>query len=245
MSVKKYFYYRVGNEFYRARSILLLQAFLTLMIIIYENVFLEKLFTVSFFLQLIIYFLLYSFYFSSQKRLNYSFWGMSTIIILYLLQGVVFFLVTKYNPLLSLLNIISLTILLTNMYIMSQPLFYPRVQWWEYDFRYRGDLKIFIRLAGKTIEARITDFRREAGSIESFENFLLGDLLKIELNHDNKQLSIAAQVRTIKVYIPGRPIRYGVKFIFDQNFSRKNFKELKNAWDLYKNVKLREKFKAQ
>src|SRR3989338_8549186 len=125
MSVKKYFYYRVGNEFYRARSILLLQAFLTLMIIIYENVFLEKLFTVSFFLQLIIYFLLYSFYFSSQKRLNYSFWGMSTIIILYLLQGVVFFLVTKYNPLLSLLNIISLTILLTNMYIMSSPLFYP------------------------------------------------------------------------------------------------------------------------
>jgi hypothetical protein len=243
MNSNKRLFVAIGKDHIHARSVLMLQSFLTLMIILYENVYLEKLFTFSFFLQLLIFFSLYSFLFKAQKRLNYSFWGMSSIIILFLLQGIVFFLITKFNPLISLLNLLSLFLLLGNMYMMSSPLFYPRVQWWEYDFRYRGDLKVSILLENRKVDARITDIRRTLGSLESFENFNAGEILKFELDYNQRKFYFHAQIMTMKVHIPGRPVRYGLRFIFDKNFTKKEYKTLIKTWDDIKKVKIREKFK--
>lgn len=125
---------------------------------------------------------------------------------------------------------------------MSSPLFYPRVQWWEYDFRYRGDLKTMVKHQDKTYEARLTDLRRDAGCVELFENLSIDDTIKLEIDFNGKVYGISAIVKTITELLPGRPLRYGVKIDIKDVHHKNNFLDLKRSWSESNKVKLRRKF---
>lgn len=132
--------------------------------------------------------------------------------------------------------------LFINAYIMSSPLFYPRVQWWEYDFRYRGDLKVQVKYEGKSFEARLIDLRRSEASIEVFEDMELDKKCSIELEFEDDNYAVIAQIKTKKQIIPGRPLRYGVKISFSTPEQKKKFTHLEKLWNEQKKVKERRKF---
>src|SRR5690606_6656401 len=117
-------------------------------------------------------------------------------------------------------------------------LFFPRVQWWEYDFRYRGDLKIKIKHNGVLFPARLTDLRRSEACVEAFEDLKIKEVCNIEIELDEKVFSINGEIKTKKQIIPGRPLRYGIKIDFISQDQRKNFYELEKLWKNQKKVKV-------
>ncbi|MCO4755536.1 MAG: hypothetical protein KC478_13725, partial [Bacteriovoracaceae bacterium] len=140
------------------------------------------------------------------------------------------------------LGFLSGLFLSINCYIMSSPIFFPRVQWWEYDFRYRGDLKSLIKLPGRNIESRVTDLRRNAACVESFAPLDLGTSVELEVEHDGVVYIVPASIRTSKEYVKGRPIRYGIIFDLSDEHNKSQFQKLRKLWNRNKKVKIRNKF---
>ncbi|MEX0798983.1 MAG: hypothetical protein WD025_06045, partial [Bacteriovoracaceae bacterium] len=121
---------------------------LSVMVRTHERTFIEF----NFILEFSLLIALFNFYFKAQKQRNYSFWGISMLLGLYLLKVILKYTFIDYQIFILYLAFLAALFLFINCYIMSSPLFFPRVQWWEYDFRYRGDLKSFIKLPHKAIE---------------------------------------------------------------------------------------------
>lgn len=125
---------------------------------------------------------------------------------------------------------------------MSSPLFYPRVQWWEWDFRYRGDLKTIVKIGEKSFEGRVTDLRRGSGSIEAFDYIALDSVVTLEVTVDEKVYIVDAIVKTTKQVTPGRPIRYGMKFELSDDAVKETYTKIIKVWNESKKAKLRNKF---
>lgn len=196
----------------------------------------------NFLLEFVILCALFNFYFRAQKQRNYSFWGISLILGLYLLKVVLKYTFIDYQIFILYLSFLASLILIINCYIMSSPLYFPRVQWWEYDFRYRGDLKSYIKLSDKVIESRVTDLRRDAACVESFDRIDLDTSIELEVEHDGDVYVTPAKVKTSKETIKGRPIRYGIVFDLKNEKVRSDFSKLKKLWNRNKKVKIRRKF---
>ena len=204
----------------------------------HERTFIEFNFILEFFLLAA----LFNFYFKAQKQRNYSFWGISLLLGLYLLKIILKYTFIDYQMFLLYPALLAGLFLFINCYIMSSPLFYPRVQWWEYDFRYRGDLKSFIKLGETVIESRVTDLRRDAACVESFERLDLDTTIDLEVEHDNNVYLASATIKTSKEYVKGRPIRYGIVFDLENEKVKNEFNKLKKVWNKNKKVKIRKKF---
>lgn len=211
---------------------------LCLVVRTHERSFIEFNFLLEFFFLLATF----NFYFKAQKRRNYSFWGISTILGLYISRIVLKYTFIDYQVFILYLGFLAGVFLFINCYIMSSPIFFPRVQWWEYDFRYRGDLKSYIKLSDKMIESRVTDLRRDAACVESFEALDLDTKIDLEVEHEGKVYLVPAKIKTSKEYVKGRPIRYGIVFNLTEEDSKIEFNELKKIWNQNKKVKIRKKF---
>lgn len=173
---------------------------------------------------LIIFYRLFSI---TKRELFYSFWSFSLILILFFLDKIIFEFHESLE--IKLLYSIGLTLLLVEIYILSSPIYYPRVSWWEYDFRYRTDLKVLIRKEKVETEARVTDLRRNAGCIASFEEFKVGEDFEIE---SNKYFEGPLKVEIVskRIYSLGRPYSYGVKFTLDSEEKKNSYADLLNIW---------------
>lgn len=125
---------------------------------------------------------------------------------------------------------------------MSSPLYYPRVQWWEYDFRYRGELKARGKFQANEFDVRISDLRRNCASILSFESLPLGSKLKLEIPYENEVYNFSGTVKTLREVIPGRPISYGLTINLDGENIRKEIYKLEKIWKSKKKANLRQKF---
>ena len=211
---------------------------LCLVVRTHERTFIEFNFLLEFFFLVATF----NFYFKAQKQRNYSFWGISLILSLYVLRIVLKYTFIDYQVFILYLGFLAGLFLSINCYIMSSPIFFPRVQWWEYDFRYRGDLKSFIKLPGKNIESRVTDLRRDAACVESFVPLDLGTNIELEVEHDGVVYLVPASIRTSKEYVKGRPIRYGIVFNLTEEYNKSQFQKLKKLWNKNKTVKIRRKF---
>lgn len=211
---------------------------LSVMVRAHEKTFIEF----NFVLEFLLLVALFNFYFKAQKQRNYSFWGISLILGLYLLKVILKYTFIDYQIFILYLSFFAALFLFINCYIMSSPLFFPRVQWWEYDFRYRGDLKSFIKLPKKAIESRVTDLRREAACVESFERLELDTKIELEVEHENVVYVAPATIKTSKEYVKGRPIRYGIVFDLTKEQVKNDFGKLKKLWNKNKKVKIRRKF---
>lgn len=203
----------------------------------------KSLITFGFIFEFVVLVFIFRAHFKSIENKNFTYWGVNFLLVIYVLRMILQYTFIEYNVMILYVSVLSLTALAINSYIMSSPLFYPRVQWWEYDFRYRGDLKARAEIENEVFKSRLIDLRREVCCIELFENIPLESKIKVAVNYEGKIYPLEGIVKTSRQDIPGRQIRYGVKLMTDDLDIKKDYLELKRKWHNRKKVKLRNKFK--
>lgn len=202
-------------------------------------------FDLDFYVEGLLLLLVLKFYRQSHKERNYAFWGLTLMITLYLIKHILYFTFIDYNIVVLYFSFLAGLFLFINSYIMSSPLYYPRIQWWEYDFRFSGELKVTVRVEDGEFEARLADLRRNAFSILSFENFPIDSSVEVEVPYGEKIYTISGTIKTTREIIPGRPIQYGVILDERTEFQKQSIADLKKIWKLHNTANLRRKFAAQ
>lgn len=182
----------------------------------------------------------------TKKNLYYSFWTFAGILAIYLVIEVF------QAPFLSSLFWIylwALVLLMLESYILSSPIYYPQVSWWEYDFRYRDDVRVFVTLKSEELflneqEARLTDLRRGAGCVSLFEELTIGDVIEIKVDPELFNVSLSAQIMSKRLYSVGRPWKYGVRFNINKS-ENDDYKKLCRYWSSKRRHKLNKKFQHE
>lgn len=181
-------------------------------------------------------------YYKTIKHRYYTYWSFSIILFFYILFKIHEQFYILHHSHIGILYLISSLILILKMYFLSSPIYYPRVSWWEYDFRYRDDLKINVKVNELEYVARLTDLRRLAGCVALFEELKLGDEIIIMAKVDDVSVSLRGQVMSKRKDLIGRPLIYGVQFKFDSRSNKKRYIQLVRLWKREKNNKRRLKF---
>src|SRR5210317_652754 len=168
--------------------------------------------------RLIITTLFFSLYYKSFKSMLYSFWSFTILLIIYFISNLTF----TWWSWVGMISSITMT------YFISSPLFYPRIRWWEYDSRYREDLKVKICKDDQEREGRLTDLRRNAGVIILFKDLEVGELLDIKVPFHDESFLFKVQIFSKKEYLIGRGISYGIKFTEVSQLT--DYQNLKLSW---------------
>lgn len=181
-------------------------------------------------------------YYKTIKYRYYTYWTFSGLLFSYVLFKIYEQFFVMNHEQIGILYLISIIILIVKMYILSSPIYYPRVSWWEYDFRYRDDLKITVKSGEVEFFARLTDLRRHAGCVAMFEELKPGDeiIINAALGSDNVILRCAVMSKRRDVI--GRPLIYGVQFKFDSKSNKKRYVSLERLWRKQKHSKRKMKF---
>ena len=170
----------------------------------------------------------YYYYFGKTKdNLYYSFWTFSFILAFYFMVRM---FQLPFGSEIFIFYTLALTILAIEMYMLNSPIYYPIISWWEYDFRYRDDLKIKVKLNKSTHDGRLTDVRRGAGCVVSFEKIPLGKKLNIMPTEKWETFNLQCIVMSIRQYSLGRPYQYGVRFCSDSTEEHNLFTEFWHLW---------------
>lgn len=181
-------------------------------------------------------------YYKTIKNRFYTYWTFSLLLLIYL----VFKFNEQYFELdqvhIAILYAFSTLILIIKMYLLSSPIYYPRFNWWEYDFRYRDDLKIKVKKNDEEYEGRLTDLRRQAGCVAVFEEMSLGSEIIVSAKVDEESVNLRGIVMSKRKELLGRPQIYGIQFKFDSRTNKKRYGQLKKIWNLEKNNKKKIKF---
>jgi hypothetical protein len=181
-------------------------------------------------------------YYKTIKHRYYTYWSFSLMLFLYILFKINEQVFVLHQSHIGVLYFISSLILIVKMYILSSPIYYPRVNWWEYDFRYRDDLKIKIKSGDNEYDARLTDLRRYAGCVGVFEELKLGDEIIIVAKVDDVAVNLRGQLMSKRRDLIGRPLIYGVMFKFESRSNKKRYVQLLRLWKKEKNSKRKLKF---
>lgn len=181
----------------------------------------------------------YYLFHQTKKKLYYSFWTFAGVLALYL---IIQLFSQSLGSLTSWLYLWALVILCLETYILSSPIYYPRISWWEYDFRYRDDVKIKVAVQEhKGIEGRLTDVRRGAGCVALFEELDIGTIVEVDIDLEEIDVELKGEVMSKRQYSVGRPWRYGVRFILDDQ-SEEAYEKFSHFWKKHKHSKMVSKF---
>ncbi|MDO9183979.1 MAG: hypothetical protein Q7U04_16300 [Bacteriovorax sp.] len=181
-------------------------------------------------------------YYKTIKHRYYTYWSFSAILFVYMLFKINEQFFVQHHFHIGILYLISTLILILKMYILSSPIYYPRVSWWEYDFRYRDDLKITVKVLEAEYVARLTDLRRLAGCVALFEELKLGDEIILHTKVDDVSVTLRGQIMSKRRDLIGRPLIYGVQFKFDSRSNKKRYIQLFRLWKKDKHSKRKLKF---
>lgn len=230
------------NSYDKVKFLTLLQFVFVIIAFVSEALVTQSVLNFSFIFQFIVLLVAYNFYYSALTNLFYSYWNMSVVFgVYYLVSLSRNFLVLK-NPMIGFLFLLSLFFILIACYIVSSPLYYPRFHWWEYDFRFRADVKCWVEVDGKQYRGRLSDLRRGAACLELFNNISVGHPIQVSVEILNQNFTLFAEIRSKREPIIGRSIIYGVKFINSDLEQRQRLKFLTNYWNESKKIKIRNKF---
>lgn len=230
------------NSYDKVKFLTLLQFVFVIIAFVAEALATQSVLNFSFIFQFIVLLVAYNFYYSALTNLFYSYWNMSVVFgVYYLVSLSRNFLVLK-NPMIGFLFLLSLFFILIACYIVSSPLYYPRFHWWEYDFRFRADVKCWVEVDGKQYRGRLSDLRRGAACLELFNNISVGHPIQVSVEILNQNFTLFAEIRSKREPIIGRSIIYGVKFINSDLEQRQRLKFLTNYWNESKKIKIRNKF---
>ncbi len=139
---------------------------------------------------------------------------------------------------------LAFMLLMLSAWQISSPLYYPMVQWWEYDFRFRPDIRITVKEGDEEHEARLTDLRRGAGCVMMFQHVPIGSTFEVRTDVLHLHFGLRAEVVSRKEQVLGRAYHYGVKFHYEDLEQRQRLKLLTHYWREGKNNKKRTKYDA-
>jgi hypothetical protein len=185
-------------------------------------------------LRFFVFILIYRWHFRIVKKLNYTYWTFSVVFIVYFSYKFLGHIFPPDFHKISAWYLLAMGILIGQMYILLSPIYYPRVNWWEYDFRFRDDIKIRIQLKGAqtSVEGRMTDLRRSAACVVAFEDFPLGEMVEIEIVGRNVSSKVRSQIISKRYYSLGRGNIYGVFFHFETTEEKYSFRRFSKLWVL-------------
>lgn len=187
--------------------------------------------------------LIFRFFYWSARELYYSFWFLAFILFCYMAFNLFRGPFESFNFTIKFFNLLGLVILSVEAYLLSSPIYYPRVNWWEYDFRFRPDMKITVHnQADEPWEGRLCDVRRQAGCVILFKNLKIGDQIEINAAGIYRDLKLNGQIVSKREYLVGRGITYGVKFNFNSYNDQENFGRLYELWKNQRKLKAMQKF---
>ena len=170
---------------------------------------------------------------------QYTFWTFSLCFLLYIFSA----FVGADNAFVFNCYLIAFVLLLILCWTLGSPLFYPRITWWEYDFRFQGELKITAHLPDSgSVPGRLTDLRRMAGCIVLFEELPSGTEFTIDYEHPGGVKTYLIKVMSRRSAIPGRGYIYGVQFLFAEDSDRERFEALSELWKFRKKARRLAKF---
>jgi hypothetical protein len=230
------------NSYDKVKFLTIFQFIVVLIAFVGEAYVTRNVLNFTFILQLILLVISYNFYFSALSNLFYSFWNMSFIFGVYYSLSMTRNFLVLGNPFIGVLFFSSILFLLIACYIISSPLYYPRFHWWEYDFRYRAEIKCWVEIDGVQMRGRLSDLRRGAACLELFHVISINHSIKIHSVILNQNFHLDAEVRSKREPIIGRSIIYGIKFINNDLEQRQRLKLLTNYWKESKKIKIRNKF---
>jgi hypothetical protein len=240
--MKLYRKFNLNDSHEKVLFFIVLQLLIILFCFTLEGLRDKSLFSFGFFAQAILILATFNFLYQALRQLFYSFWNISALVGLFYLLAIFrnFFILD--SPLIALGYSASFFILIVSAYIISSPLYFPRVAWWEYDFRFRPDIRIWVETDGERFRARLSDLRRGAGCVEVFHHFPVGQTFKISTEIMSKSFNLFARVKSKKEPVLGRSVIYGVKFLTHDLEEKQRLKLLQNLWLETKKIKLRSKF---
>ena len=230
------------NSYDKVKFLTIIQFVLVLIGFVAEAFVTQSLLNFSFIFQFILLLVTYNFYYNALSNLYYSYWNISLLLIIYYIVSLSRNYLVLKHPFIAFLFLISSFLLVCACYIISSPLYYPRFHWWEFDFRFRADIRCWIESDGKQFRGRLSDLRRGAACMELFNQLPVGHPILITLEVLNQTFTLYAEIRSKREPIIGRSIIYGVKFISSDLEQRQRLKFLTNYWKESKKVKIRNKF---
>lgn len=230
------------NSYDKVKFLTILQFALAIVAFIAEVVLERSVFYFSFPFQLTLLMIIFNFYYRALTNLYYSFWNISLILGIYYLVSLSRNFIVLEHPLIGMFHLTSLVFLLIACFIISSPLYYPRFTWWEYDFRFRADIKCQVEVDGQQFQGRLSDLRRGAACLELFTHIPSGQGVHINTEVLNQNFTLFAEVRSKREPIIGRSIVYGVKFVNTDLEQKQRLKFLSNYWRESKKIKIRNKF---
>jgi len=189
---------------------------------------------------LILYF--YSLYKKTLQNLFYTFWTFTLLCAIYFAVGIIQNSLGAIRPELLTFYSLGLLLLMIESYIIGSPIYFPRVRWWEYDFRYRGDLKIEVIHANMAVQGRLMDVRRAAGGLILFEEFDLKDKLVVKVVLPEREVRLTARIFSKREPVIGRGVHYGVGFEFESPFDRRSYGLLRKFWKKHFSMRLKLKY---
>lgn len=229
------------NSYDKVKFLTIIQFVLILLAYILESIVTKQVFYFSFIVQFILILVAFNFYYNALSHLFYSFWNLSFIFTVYYLISMMRNFMGG-QPMIGAMFIVSLIFLMVACFIISSPLYYPRVHWWEYDFRFRADIRCTVEVDGHQYKGRLSDLRRGAACLELFHHAAVGQPIQINLEILNQNFTLHADVRSKREPIIGRSIVYGVKFLNSDLEQKQRLKFLTNYWKESKKIKIRNKF---
>jgi len=230
------------NSYDKVKFLTILQFVFVIIGFVAEALVTQSVLNFSFIFQFILLLVSYNFYYSALSNLYYSYWNMSLIFGIYYLVSLSRNFLVMGNPTIGLLFLMSVFSLLMGCYIISSPLYYPRFHWWEYDFRFRADIRCWVEVDGKQFRGRLSDMRRGAACLELFNSMSVGQPILISVEILNQNFILYGEVRSKREPIIGRSIVYGVKFVNQDIEQKQRLKFLTNYWNETKKIKIRNKF---
>lgn len=193
---------------------------------------------------------LYRFYFKTVKELYYSFWSFSFFLGVYLVIGLFNGIFIYPTSLFIYLYFLALIFFISEIYILSSPIYFPMVSWWEYDFRYRDELKVdasyFEAHNGEyTVEGRLTDLRREAGCVVLLKDIDIGEILTIKYKNIAVSYTFTVKIVSKREPLAGRGFTYGVKFYFKDDDAKEEFQNFVYLWKVDNKMRKRKKYSQE
>lgn len=230
------------NSYDKVKFLTILQFVLVFFAFVAEAFMDRSVLNFSFLFQLALLLVTFNFFYRALSNLYYSYWNISLILAIYYLVSMARNFMVVGHPLIGTFFLFSLIFLLVASYIISSPLYYPRFTWWEYDFRFRADIKCWAEIDGKQYQGRLSDLRRGAACLELFCHVTEGQAVQINTEVLNQNFTLFAEIRSKREPITGRTVVYGVKFVNTDLEQRQRLRFLSNYWRESKKVKIRNKF---
>jgi hypothetical protein len=237
--------FNLQNSYDKVKFLTLLQFFFVLIAFVAEAFVTQSVLNFSFIFQLILLIASYNFYYNALSNLYYSYWNISILLAIYYLVSLTRNFLVIGHPIIGVLFFFSFLFLIAACYIISSPLYYPRVHWWEYDFRFRADIRCSAEIDGQQFRGRLSDLRRGAACLELFNHTHIGQPIQINLEILNQNFTLFAEIRSKREPIIGRSIIYGIKFVNNDLEQKQRLRLLTNYWHESKKIKIRNKFASQ